>query len=133
MAAEPADVAVTDEDGPYKKAYDYLEALYWGGLITWAGVVFWVDRLDHLPQVGWAGAWSWIFLAAGLYAFFLVRVRLSTPDYPNPKTEDYVWAGVWTILGLKGFIAFDIAWPLVLVGIGVAVLGKALLEGPPRG
>ena len=132
MATEPAHLAATEEDGHYDKAYAYLETLYWGGVIAWAGLVFWADRLDHLPQVGWAGAWSWIFLAAGLYAFFLARVRLSTPDYPDPKVEDCVWAGIWTVLGLKGLIASDIVWPLVLMGIGAAMLAKALLEGPPR-
>ena len=132
MAAEPANVAVNEEDGRHSEAYNHLEDLYWGGVITWAGLVFWADSLDYLPRVGGAGAWSWLFLWAGIYALFMVYFRLGSRDYPNPKTEDYVWAGGWTVLGLKGFAALDIVWPVVLVAIGVAILGKALLQGPPH-
>ena len=132
MAAEPSDAVVTEEDRQRKQALDHLEALYWGGVITWAGVVFWIDSLGYLPQVDRAGAWSWIFLGAGLYALFQARFRLRSPEYPNPTTVDYVWAGAWTLLGLEGFPGFDIAWPLVLVAVGAAVLGRALRQGPPH-
>lgn len=132
MAAEPTDLMVIEEDRRRKHGLERLEALYWGGVITWAGLVFWSDSLGYLPQVGGAGAWSWVFLGAGLYALFQAYLRLGSPDYPNPGTEDYVWAGVWTILGLKTFPGFDVGWPLILVAVGVAVLGKALRRGPPH-
>ena len=131
MATEAGDVMVTEEDGHRKQALDHLEALYWGGVITWAGLVFWTDGVGYLPQVGGAGAWSWVFLGAGLYALFQAYFRLGSPDYPNPEAADYVWAGFWTLLGLEGFRGFDVAWSLILVAVGVAVLGKALRQGPP--
>ncbi len=36
------------------------------------------------------------------------------------------------MLGLKGFAILDIHWHLVLVVVGVAILGRTLLQGPPR-
>ena len=65
---------------------------------------------------------------AGLYAFLLAVIRVTSSDYPNPTTWDYVWAGIFLILGLGGFFSFNIAWPLILVLIGVAILGKTVMR-----
>ena len=100
-------------------------------MITWAGLVFWTDSVGHLPQVDETGAWGWVFLGAGLCALCPAYFRLGSQNYPNPEAADYVWAGFWTLLGLDAFPGFDVAWPLILVAVGVAFLGKALRQGPP--
>ena len=39
-----------------------------GGVITWAGPVFWPHSLDYTAASWPAGVWNWIMLGAGLYA-----------------------------------------------------------------
>ena len=126
MNAEQMNDLSTEQEG--KEAEGHLEAIYWGGVIIWAGLVFGADSLGILPQVGGADAWSWVFLGAGMYALLGAFFRMTSLDYPNPGTWDWVWAGILIILGLSGFFSFDIAWPLILVLVGVAILGKALLR-----
>lgn len=126
MTTEQMNDMSTEQEG--KEAGRQLEAIYWGGVIIWAGLVFGADSLGYLPQVGGADAWSWVFLGAGLYAVLMAVWRVSSPDYPNPTTWDYVWAVALIILGLGGFFSFNIAWPLILVLVGVAILGKTLLR-----
>lgn len=126
MSTEQIDDMTTEQEG--KEASRHLEAIYWGGVIIWAGLIFGADSLGYLPQIGGADAWSWVFLGAGLYALLLALFRLNFPDYQNPTTSDYVWAGILLILGLGGFFSFNIAWPLILVLVGVAILGKTLLR-----
>jgi hypothetical protein len=126
MTTEQMNDMSTEQEG--KEAGRHLEAIYWGGVIIWAGLVFGADSLGILPQIGGASAWSWVFLGAGLYALLGALFRITSPDYPNPTTWDWVWAGILIILGLGGFFSFNIAWPLILVLVGVAILGKALLR-----
>ena len=121
------DLTVEHEESQ-KEAVRHLDAFYWGGVILWVGLVFGADSLGYLPQIGGAETWSWVFLGMGFYALLLAIVRVTSSDYPNPTTSDYVWAGIFLILGLGGFFSFNIAWPLILVLVGVAILGKAFFR-----
>jgi low affinity Fe/Cu permease len=126
MTTEQMNDMSTEQAG--KEAGRHLEAIYWGGVIIWAGLVFGADSLGYLPEIGGSSAWSWVFLGAGLYALLLALFRLNSPGYPNPTTSDYVWAGIFMILGLGGFFSFNIAWPLILVLIGVAIVAKTFMR-----
>jgi len=128
MTTEQMNDVTVEQEESQKEAVRHLEAFYWGGVILWAGLVFGADSLGYLPQIGGADAWSWIFLGAGLYALLLALVRVTSPDYLNPTTWDYVWAGIFLILGLGGFFSIEIAWPLILVLVGVAILAKTFLR-----
>jgi len=117
-----------ERDKSQKKTGQHLEAVFWGGVILWAGLVFGAESLGYLPQIGAAQAWSWLFLGAGVYALLLDLWRVASLDYPNPTLGDFVWAGIFLILGLGGFFNFNLSWPLILVLVGMAILGKALLR-----
>ncbi len=106
----------------------HLDALYWGGVLIWAGLVFGAEKLGYLPQIGEAGPWSWIFVGVGLYGLLGALWRLSSPRYSNPTTWDYIWSGFLLIVGLGGLSTFDITWPLMLVLVGVILLGSALVR-----
>jgi hypothetical protein len=127
MSGEQNDIT-TEQEKSQKEASRHLEAIYWAGVVIWVGLVFGADRLGYLPQIGGADAWSWIFFGAGLYGLLMALFRVTSPDYSNPTTWDYVWAGIFLILGLSGMFSVNIAWPLILVLVGVAILGKALLR-----
>jgi hypothetical protein len=128
MATEQMDDMTIEEEKSQIEALRHLEAFYWGGVIIWVGLVFGADSLGYLPQMGGAEAWSWVFLGAGLYALVMALVRVTSPDYANPTTGDYVWVGIFLILGLGGFFSFSIPWWLILVLVGVAILGKTFLR-----
>jgi hypothetical protein len=105
-----------------------LEAIYWAGVFIWAGLVFGADSLGILPQIGGADAWSWVFFGAGLYALVGALFRVVSPDLPAPTAWDYIWAAFLLIVGLGGVVNVDVAFPVILVIAGVAVLGNALLR-----
>ena len=100
------------------------EALYWAGVLIWAGLVIAGNTLGLSPQVGSADAWNWFFLGAGLYGT-LMNLYYSAMPNPIATTWDYIWSGFWLVLGLSGFLMIDVFWPLVLVLIGLTVLVKA--------
>ena len=103
-----------------------IEALYWAGVLIWAGLMFGADSLGWLPQIGGAGPWSWVFLGAGLYSLVGSIYRLSSPNYSTPPTSDYIWGAVFLLIGLGGFTTVKITWPLVLLVAGIVLLVRAL-------
>ena len=105
-----------------KKEKQFKEALYWGGAFFWAGMVFSADLLGLLPQVGHLDAWSWVFLGVGLYGLLGALFFLVSPNWSNPTTWDFIWSGFWFLVGLSGFIIFDIIWAVGLILLGLLIL-----------
>ena len=117
----------TEEDATIQsEEKKYVDGIFWGGVLLWAGLIFGLDALGYLPQIGQASAWSWIFLGAGVYGLFISIVRLVSDKFSNPKTWDWVWPVIFLIIGLAGFIAISVPWWLILILIGVVILGSAL-------
>jgi hypothetical protein len=104
------------------------ETLYWAGALIWAGLMFGAESLSILPQVGQADAWTWVFVGVGLYGTLINIYGTASPNLKITTTEDYLWSGFWLLLGLSGFFAVDIFWPIALVLIGVAIVVKQLFR-----
>ena len=120
------DMAVAQKQSQ-KEARKRIEAIYWASVFIWAGLVFGADSLGLLPNIiDGADSWSWIFLGAGALATLGNLYRVGTSEYPNPEAWDWIWGGVFLVLGLSGFIVLDMFWPLILILIGVAIFVGAL-------
>jgi hypothetical protein len=111
-----------------RKERSRLEAIWWAGALIWAGLVFAVDSLGLLPQIGESDAWTWVFLGAGLYGVLGSLYRVISPNSPNPIAWDYIWSGGLLIIGLAGMSPVDIFWPLILVLVGVVILAETLFQ-----
>ncbi|MFC1936840.1 hypothetical protein ACFLYP_04160 [Chloroflexota bacterium] len=121
---------MTDQEAaPEEVGGKRLENLFWAGVLILAGLIFGAESMGILPKIGDSDSWSWIFLGAGLYGFALNFYRLSSPDHATPTTWDYIWSGIFLIIGLGGFTAFDISWPLILILVGVVTLVNAFRRG----
>jgi hypothetical protein len=110
-------------------ARKHIEAIYWAIVFVWAGLIFGVDSLGLLPQIGQAGAWSWVFGGAGLLSLLGNVWRAASPEWPDATLWDYIWAAILLIIGASGFVSnADIAFPIILVVIGVAILASMLMS-----
>jgi MFS family permease len=99
-----------------------LVGLWWAVVLIWAGLIFGADSMGLLPQIGDADSWSWVFLGAGVFGILGALYRVTSADVPNPTTWDWVWGSFCLIIGLGGFTTMNIAWPLVLILVGVVIL-----------
>ena len=102
----------------------------------WAGVVIGLMivglgvllLIDQTGMFGWRPSWNlWPFLiiGAGLARFSTVK-----PD----GTRDGGWMiaiGVWLLFNELRILRFRDSWPLLLVGIGVHTMWKAIVRRPP--
>jgi hypothetical protein len=105
-----------------------LDAYYWGGVLLWAGLMFGAESMGILPQIGNANAWSYVFLGAGLFAIAFNVFRISSGTHTRPSTWDWIWGVVLTVLGLSGFTALPVSWPLIIILVGVVILGNAFFD-----
>jgi hypothetical protein len=108
--------------------WGYINAVYFGGVLVWAGVVFAADSLGYLPQIGDSDAWSWIFLGAGLAALVGNLIRQASASILNPSGFDYIFGAVLLAIGIGGFTSLYIALSLVLVLVGGVILFSAIFR-----
>ncbi len=111
-----------------KEERQRIEGIYWAGVLIWAGLVFGADSIGWLPRIGGAGPWSWVFLGAGVYSLVGSLYRLSSTEHSSPPTSDYVWGVIFLLIGLGGFTAVNITWPLVLIVVGVVLLIRIVVR-----
>jgi len=105
-----------------------LDAIFWGAVLVWAGLVFGGEAMGMLPQFGSADPWSWIFLGAGVLSLALNFFSQSSDAYEDPSTSDWVWGGIFLIIGVGGFIKIDISWPLIIILVGAVMLVNAFIS-----
>ncbi len=104
------------------KERDRLEGLWWAMVIIWAGLVLCAESMEILPQIAAGDAWSWIFLGAGALATLGNVYRVTSAHVVNPSAWNWVWGGIFLILGIGGFTALNISWALILILVGGALL-----------
>ncbi len=105
-----------------------INALYFGGVLLWAGIVIITDSLGYLPQLGFSSAWSWFFLGAGLFSLAGNLIRQFSPSILNPSTFDYLFGAVLFAVGIGGFTSLYIALSLLLVLVGGVILYSVLFR-----
>jgi hypothetical protein len=105
-----------------------LQGLFWASVLIWAGLVFTAESMGWLPQLGHAGAWNWVFFGAGVIVLVGALWRGLSPAHARPGVGNYVSAAILIIIGLSGFIAMKITWPVVLLALGVLLFAKTLLR-----
>ncbi len=117
-----------EQNTSMKKERQRLEGLWWAVALIWAGLVLGADSMGFLPQIGSADTWSWIFLGAGVFGTLGNLYRMGSSDAPNPTSWDWIWSGAFLILGLGGFTALNISWPLILILVGGIILVNVLWQ-----
>lgn len=105
-----------------------LESFWWAAVIIWAGLVFFADYLEVLPEIGEANAWSWILLGAGIFGLLGALIRVTSITLPKPSGWDYFWSAVFLIFGAGGFVGGGVAFPIVLIVVGLAILGNVFVQ-----
>jgi hypothetical protein len=124
-----------------KSNQDPLSALTWALILIWAGLVFlasnlgWLDRLQvqfNLPEgfeVLRLGTWSVIALGAGLILLVEALIRTFVPAYRSSTGGNYFLAAIFLGISLNGIFGWQLVWPFILIGLGLASLAKALVRG----
>lgn len=111
-----------------KWARDALAPLIWGSIIIWIGLVLTALSLGTLPWLIWDNVWALILVGIGFILLAEVLIRVVMPAYRRPVRGRLTLAFILMIVGVGGFIGWELTWPLILVAIGVAIIVGALLR-----
>ncbi len=123
-----------------KTHQDPLSAITWALILIWAGLVFlasnlgWLDRFQpqfNLPgEIEFMGlrTWSVIALGAGIILLFEAIIRTIVPAYRCSTGGSYFLAAILLGIGLNAIFGWQLIWPLVLIGMGLAALANAFFR-----
>jgi len=130
-----------DEKQREKHDQDPLSSLAWALILIWAGLVYlannlgWLDQIQIqqvLPEgIEFIGLkpWALIFLGAGVIIFFEALIRTFVPAYRSSTGGNFVLAAIFIGIGLSMIFTWELIWPFILIGMGLAALASALVRG----
>ncbi len=118
-------------DEKYRR--DPLGAVVWPLILIWAGLVLLAANLGFLPfilgperELFGTGTWSLIFLGAGAIILLAALVRLVLPEYRRSIVGDVILGIIFVGIGLGNLTNWAIVWPLIIIGIGLYILFRAM-------
>ncbi len=116
---------------------DPLGTITWALILVWAGVVLLASNLGMLGPLGRGipglpgvqlGAWTVILIGAGVILLLEVVARLLLPYYRRPVGGNIFLGVLFIGIGLGDIYGWNVVWPLILIGLGVAVLLRGALR-----
>lgn len=108
---------------------DPVSGVLWALFLIAVGLLLLAESQGFITWEQFGGVWNLIFLAAGLVLLIEVVIRLLVPAYRRPVLGTLVGGIVLTAIGLGGIIGFSLTLPIVLIGIGLAILLGGLFRG----
>jgi hypothetical protein len=136
-----------EEKSPEEKSWeekyrrDPLSPIIWGLILLWAGLVLLLSNMGMLDSLlrrtditlAWARqlsqAWPLVMLGAGVILLMEVVIRLVMPIYRRSVVGTVILAILFIGIGLGDMVGWTILWPLMLIGIGLIIVARGLLQG----
>jgi hypothetical protein len=112
-----------------KRQRDPIGALTWPIVLIWAGVVFLLDNLGVLRNIGdleHIDPWSLILAGAGGIILVMVIIRYLMPEYRRPLTGNIILGFFLLGIGLSDILGWEIIWAIIIIAIGVTLLLRGL-------
>lgn len=101
---------------------DALGPLVWGLVIILAGLALAAANLGMYPWLTWENVWSYIFIGAGGLFLLEVILRILLPAYRRPIRGRLILAFIALAIGVGGLIGWELTWPFILIGVGLAII-----------
>lgn len=110
---------------------DPLSATIWALLLIWAGTAFLAWNLGFLESLnlpGDFGPWSLVFAGAGALLLIEALVRIAVPAYSGPVVGSIILGMVFLGIALGDVVGWNMIWPLIIIGLGLAFLVSGILR-----
>ncbi|MGC8787282.1 MAG: hypothetical protein ACP5Q1_07650 [Anaerolineae bacterium] len=108
---------------------DPVSGVLWALFLIAVGLILLAESQGFITWEQFGGVWNLIFLAAGLVLLSEVVIRLLIPAYRRPVLGTLIGGIVLIAVGLGGIIGFSLTLPVILIGIGLAILLGGLFRG----
>jgi len=118
-----------DEKEEKEQQRDPLSSLLLAFFLILAGLILLAESLGFITWDQFGGLWNLFFIGAGLFLLAEVVLRLLLPAYRRPILGQLIGGIVLLVMGVGGMIGFQFTGPVILIGIGLAILLGGLLGG----
>jgi hypothetical protein len=102
---------------------DSLSSIIWALALIWAGIVLLLRTWDIslVAWMDWENVVGAILVGIALLIGLEIAIRLLVPRYAARLKGRVILAVILGFLGLSNLTKLEL-WPLVLIGVGVAIL-----------
>ena len=98
---------------------DRLSSAVGGVILIWLGICF--IMVMNGPWE-WGSVWSYFLGGIGVILVLEVVARSLLPEFRRPVASRLIFAVILIAVGFGSTLGIENWWPLVIVGIGVAIL-----------
>ena len=108
-----------------RRHQDPLRGLFWGLILILIGVLFFANQQGWIPPDRW-----WQFLLIGLGVIFIINglAHFWSSTYRHSSYGQFIPGVVLLFVGIAFLYNFSQWWPIVLIGVGVAILLSLLFR-----
>lgn len=139
LEQEPAELRPQPDS--HHNQRDLLGNIAWALILIWAGLVFLANNLGWLTQ--WQlpnsltppglealnlGIWGLIFLGAGLILLLEGLLKALIRSQRSGMGSAFLFGFIFLGIGLSNLYDWDVIFPLILIGLGLSALLRALVH-----
>jgi len=118
-----------DEKEEKEQGRDPLGRIMGALFLIIAGVILLAQSQGWVTWEQFGGLWNLFFVAIGLVLLLEALLRLVLPAYRRPILGQVIGGLVLLAIGLGGMTGFQLTGPVILIGIGLAILIGGLFRG----
>ena len=95
----------------------------WAAIFIWGGLVLLAEATNHASKFGGWNGRAVFFTGAGVIVLLGATIRLLLPEHRRPVAGHLICGCMLLTIGLGHEVVW--LWPLLLMGIGAAILRRA--------
>jgi len=118
-----------DEKEEKEQGRDPLGRIMGALFLIIAGVILLAQSQGWVTWEQFGGLWNLFFVAIGLVLLLEALLRLLLPAYRRPILGQVIGGLILLAIGLGGMTGFQLTGPVILIGIGLAILIGGLFRG----
>lgn len=118
-----------DEKHEKDQPRDPLSSIMWALFLIIAGVVLLLESQGRITWDQFGGLWNLFFVGLGLLLLIEAALRLILPAYRRPILGMVIGGIILLAIGFSGMTGFALTGPVILIGIGLAILLGGLFRG----
>jgi hypothetical protein len=108
---------------------DPLSSVMGAFILILAGVILLAESQGWVTWDQFGGLWNLFFVGIGLVMLLEAVLRLMLPAYRRPILGQVIGGIILLAIGLGGVTGFQLTGPVILIGIGLAILIGGLFRG----